>query len=381
MQKKDQYVLQTVSFFILLAVMLVLVGKLFLPYASVLLWSAVIYILVSPLYNKIVSRMDSTKKCFTLKKRLLAGFFSLATVLLVAGILFFVIIKIFGQGKILLQNVTSFLESVRTSDSGDWKSDIADTVHRLSMGTVDISKWDIEKQFLMLLSNSSNRILGYATNFAKNTGAFILSLAFFAFSLYFFYIDGPYLLSVLKRAIPINSDTATAIFAKIKDITTNLFKGLFLVSFYQCLASFIIYLIFGVQSALLLAILTFFSSFLPLVGCGLIWLPVGIGMCFTDSAAKGIAFLIIAGGVISSIDNILRPFFLKDRIKIHPLLIFFSMLGGVRMFAFDGIVLGPMIVILFFTILDMALEAEDKKEGAGPSAALSEINSGTNNGE
>ena len=104
-------------------------------------------------------------------------------------------------------------------------------------------------------------------------------------------------------------------------------------------------------------------------------------MCFTDSAAKGIAFLIIAGGVISSIDNILRPFFLKDRIKIHPLLIFFSMLGGVRMFAFDGIVLGPMIVILFFTILDMALEAEDKKEGAGPSAALSEINSKTNNGE
>ena len=49
MQKKDQYVFQTVSFFILLAVMLVLVGKLFLPYASVLLWSAVIYILVSPL--------------------------------------------------------------------------------------------------------------------------------------------------------------------------------------------------------------------------------------------------------------------------------------------------------------------------------------------
>ena len=57
------------------------------------------------------------------------------------------------------------------------------------------------------------------------------------------------------------------------------------------------------------------------------------------------------------------------------------MLGGVRMFAFDGIVLGPMIVILFFTILDMALEAEDKKEGAGPSADLSEINSETNNGE
>ena len=112
---------------------------------------------------------------------------------------------------------------------------------------------------------------------------------------------------------------------------------------------------------MLLAILTFFTTFLPLVGCALVWFPIGISMCFTHSLLKGLLFLIIAGSTISFMDNFLRPFFLKDRIKIHPLLIFFSMLGGVKMFALNGIILGPMIVILFFTILDMALETEEKK--------------------
>ena len=202
----------------------------------------------------------------------------------------------------------------------------------------------------------------YATSLVKNAGSFFLSLVFFAFALYFFYVDGAYLFSLLKHAIPIENETSNKLFSKIGEITTNLFKGLFLVSFYQGLASFIVYLIFGVQSALLLAILTFFSTFLPLVGCGLIWFPVGVGLCFTDGLAKGLIFLVVAGSIISFMDNFLRPFFLKDRIKIHPLLIFFSMLGGVSMFSFDGIILGPMIVILFFTILDMALDIEEKKE-------------------
>ena len=362
MYQENKHRLQTISFFVVLAGMLILVGKLFLPYASVLLWSAVIYVLVRPLYNKILSRMNKEKKTFPIKKRLLAGSFAIITVLVVAGVLFFVVIKIFGQGKILVQNIQSFLENINNSESGFSKTDIAAIVNRLSMGTVDISNLDLQKEFLNLLSSSSDKILRYATSLVKNAGSFFLSLVFFAFALYFFYVDGAYLFSLLKHAIPIDNETSNKLFSKIGEITTNLFKGLFLVSFYQGLASFIVYLIFGVQSSLLLAILTFFSTFLPLVGCGLIWFPVGVGLCFTDGLAKGIIFLVVAGSIISFMDNFLRPFFLKDRIKIHPLLIFFSMLGGVSMFSFDGIILGPMIVILFFTILDMALDIEEKKE-------------------
>jgi len=69
---------------------------------------------------------------------------------------------------------------------------------------------------------------------------------------------------------------------------------------------------------------------------------------------KGVLFLCVAGFFISSVDNFLRPMFLKDRIQIHPLLIFFSILGGIRFFKLNGIVLGPLFLILFFTLIDIA---------------------------
>ena len=229
----------------------------------------------------------------------------------------------------------------------------------ISMGTVDLSRFDLQKEILNVVTTYSEKIISYTTYFAKNIGNFFISLIFLAFTLYFFYLDGEALLLLLKKALPIDNRASTTIFAKIKEVINNLFKGLFLVSFYQSLIALVIYLIFGIEGALLLAILTFFSSFLPLIGCGFVWGPIGIGLFFSASPLKAIVFLIVAGVGISSLDNFLRPFFLKDRIKVHPFLIFFSMLGGIKLFSFNGIILGPMIIILFFTILDIALDSED----------------------
>ena len=345
----------------LVLIMIVMVFFLFLPYASVLLWASIIYILTSPFYNKIISHLNPERKGYGIKKRIIAALFSVLAVVLIVSVVAFVVIKVFGQGKRLIMEVgktlVEFLEANKNNDDS-W----VEFINSISMGTVDLSSFDLKKELLNIVTTYSERILTYTTNFVRNIGLFVVSLAFFAFSLYFFYVDGEYLLSVLKKAVPIDSKASTVILAKIKEVTNNLFKGLFLVSFYQSLIALFIYLIFGIEGALLLAILTFFSSFLPLIGCGFVWVPVGIGLFFSSGALKAIVFLVVAGLGISSLDNLLRPFFLKDRIKIHPFLIFFSMLGGVKLFSFNGIVLGPMIIILFFTVLDIALEAEEKHE-------------------
>ncbi|MGP1439003.1 MAG: AI-2E family transporter [Treponema sp.] len=345
----------------LVLIMIVMVSLLFLPYASVILWASIIYMLTSPFYNKTISYLNPEKRGYGIKKRIIAAIFSVLAVVVIVSMFSFVVIKVFGQGKKLIMEVgktlIEFLEANKNNDDS-W----VDVINTISMGTVDLSHFDLKKELLNIVATYSERILTYTTNFVRNIGLLVISLAFLAFSLYFFYVDGEYLLDVLKRAIPIDSKASTAIFSKIKEVTNNLFKGLFLVSFYQAIVALIIYLIFGIEGALLLAILTFFSSFLPLIGCGFIWVPVGIGLFFSSGTLKAIVFLIVAGLGISSLDNLLRPFFLKDRIKIHPFLIFFSMLGGVKLFSFNGIVLGPMIIILFFTVLDIALEPEEKHE-------------------
>ena len=345
---------QTVSFFLLLAVTLMLVGKVFLPYMSVLLWSAILYTISSPLYHKIIGSFNAESRFFRTKCRVAAAFFSVGTVILVAGISFFFVTKLIGQGQMLARKIMNFFIQHPHILELEKSSPLNEFVLNVSMGTIDLSLFDLKKEMTNFLMQYMNTIVRYATGIVKNIGTFLLSLLFMCFILYFFYIDGQHLASLFVTAIPIEVSEGQKLAAKIKDIITNLFKGYFLVSICQFAAALGVFLVFRVEGALLLSFLTFFSSFLPLVGCALVWFPVGIEICLTAGLFKGILFLCTAGIFISSLDNFLRPMFLQNRIQIHPLLIFFSILGGLRFFNFNGIVLGPMVVIMLFTLIDIA---------------------------
>ncbi|HQL34073.1 MAG TPA: AI-2E family transporter, partial [Treponemataceae bacterium] len=178
------------------------------------------------------------------------------------------------------------------------------------------------------------------------------------FALYFFYLDAHYLANLFISAIPIDSKSTKQLLNKFRDVTKNLFMGFFMVAFYQAIAAFVIFSIFKIQGALLFSFLILFSSFVPMVGCALIWAPLTVTVFLSQGLGIAIAFAVFCSFFISFMDNFLRPLFLKDRIKIHPLLIFFSILGGLNVFGFNGILLGPLVIILFFTIVDIALEED-----------------------
>ena len=352
MQKTLKF--QTVSFFIIMAITVVLVARVFLPYASVLLWSAILYIMFGPLYRKLLKKLNPDSRWFKMKQRIIAASFSVGIILLVAGILFFFVIKLIGQGQMFVKKVMNFFITHPQLFRMQKDAPLNQLVMHISMETIDLSVFDFKKELMNFFIQYADTIIRYATGIVKNVGNFVISLLFMCFALYFLFVDGQYLGSVFVTAIPIQVSEGQKLAAKIKDTITNLFMGYFLVSICQFAAAFIVYTIFQVEGALLLSFLTFFSSFLPLLGCALVWAPIGIEILLTAGWLKGLLFLCVAGFLISSIDNFLRPMFLKNRIQIHPLLIFFSILGGIRFFNLNGIVLGPLFVILFFTLIDIA---------------------------
>ncbi|MCC6638988.1 AI-2E family transporter, partial [Candidatus Falkowbacteria bacterium] len=97
-------------------------------------------------------------------------------------------------------------------------------------------------------------------------------------------------------------------------------------------------------------------SVLPYIGSFLVWGPVMIYMASTGAIPQAI-ILLVAGVILSTGDNILRAFIIKGKAQAHELLIFFSLIGGITMFGFWGIVLGPLIFSLFLTVLHI-YEAE-----------------------
>ncbi len=365
---------QAVSIIALLALMIFIMGNIFLPYASVLLWSAVFYILFRPLYKKILQRIDPGKKFYQFKMHFLAGVFSVGTVVIVAFLFSFLVVNLAGQVSSFVNDLIGFINSNIYFFSGtEAGRDISDFIRDLSMGVLDLSSIDLKQQLISLLRQYADSIISVSRGIALNVSSFLVSLCFLCFSLYFFYVDGPYLANLLITAVPIDSKQTRLLMSKFRDVLGNLVQGLFLVAFYQALSAFIIFSIFNINGSLLFSVMVFFCSFIPMFGCAIVWFPIGLSLFPTRGAAVAVAFMVICAVFISFLDNFIRPFLLKERIKIHPLLIFFSILGGINFFGFNGIILGPMAVILFFTVVGMVTTEsrdsalEDGLSGGGSS--------------
>jgi predicted PurR-regulated permease PerM len=354
--------LRKTLFVVLFIALLVLVARLFYPFLTVLLWSGLLYVILVPVYTRLTHRRDG-REVANAVKHLLAGLFSVLGVLLIVGPLTFLAISVLRQvGEItstLLRSIERHPEWLDMSPNGT----LGGFIYRATNGDLDLSSIDLHGELIRFLAGSTQRILGLSGMIIKNAAAFGISIAFMIFTLYFFFVDGGHLVHVLVGAIPIEKDYTRHFVRTLRDKSKQLLLGYLLVAVYQSVAAYAIFSLFHVRGPLVLAMLTGICSFIPMVGAGLVWGPVGIGHIIAGNLVGGIALLLISGFFISIMDNFLRPLFLRERLNIHPLLIFFSILGGLQLFGFNGIVLGPLILILFFAALGLYELAYGPAEG------------------
>ncbi|MDR1566484.1 MAG: AI-2E family transporter [Treponema sp.] len=356
-----QRTVQNVLFGVILILLFIAVCRLFAPFFTVLLWSVLVYIVFSPLHHRLIKNLDFSTIKGKILKSLCAGVFALGTVVIILVPLIFVTFQFFRQIVDLLSMARDLL-----NNNPDMLQDIFDkagaVIVNLSSGQINLGADQLREQLLRVFSSELQNVIQFSSSIVRNLGTFVAGLFLMTFSLFFFYTDGSYLSRLIFHAVPIRKEYISAIMGKFMDITRNLFFGYILVAIIQTLMAYIIFRIFRVQGALVFAGLTFICVFIPIFGGGLVWIPLGLARVFSGDITGGIAFLAVSGFFISTADNFIRPWFLQNRIHLHPLIIFFAILGGVSAFGFNGVVLGPMVVILFLTVLDLFLIEHDIKE-------------------
>jgi predicted PurR-regulated permease PerM len=346
--------IQSIVFGVILILLFIGVCVLFAPFFTVLLWSTMFYVLFKPLHRRIVKNMDFTTLKGIILKKLLAGVFAVGTVALIFLLLFFVSFQFYKQ----IVDVINLIKDMIHSKPGIWQDifgNVSEFLKNITAGQVLISVDDIQGRILTFLSSSIQYIVQFSGTIAGNVGGFIISLFLIMFCLFFFYSDGAYLSQLFLQAIPIRKQYLTALLGKFTDSIKNLFLGYIMVALFQAFIGYIIYLIFQIKGALVFAMLTFICLFIPIIGSGIVWIPLGIARIVNGDLLGGIIFLIVSGFFISTLDNVLRPIFLQKRIHLHPLIIFLSVMGGIITFGFNGLILGPMLVILFLTVLNLFL--------------------------
>jgi predicted PurR-regulated permease PerM len=349
---------QTYVFGGILILLLIAVCMVFAPFFTVLLWSVLFYVIFFPLYSRIAGKLDLSSPRGRILRNLVAAVFALGTLIIIAGPLFFTVLQFIKQITELFRVGQDILNS-RPGMLQEILENISRFLNDMSSGFLNSSAENIRQGMVEFFRTSLQGMVQFSSSLAKNVGVFIASIFLLVFCLFFMFTNGPYIYRIISRAVPIRKDYFGTLSKKFTEITRNLFFGYIMVALMQGVMAYIIFLIFRIKGALVFEGLTFFSVFIPIFGGGLVWLPIGIVRILGGNTVGGIVFLIVSGLFISTLDNVFRPLFLQNRIKLHPLVIFLAILGGINVFGFNGLILGPILVILFLTVLDIFLTEHD----------------------
>ena len=156
-----------------------------------------------------------------------------------------------------------------------------------------------------------------------------------------------------------------ALLAKaVQDVLRGLLVANLIVSAVQAVVCTIGLLVFRIPHALALGVFSFFLAFVPVVGTAAVMGGAAIYLFSRGRVGAGLAMLLVAV-IAGTVDNVLRPFFLRGHVELPVSWIFLSIMGGLALFGAPGVVLGPILIALCFSAL-RALEAESAPAEASP---------------
>ena len=144
-------------------------------------------------------------------------------------------------------------------------------------------------------------------------------------------------------------------FTKVNEGIYAVVYGYVLIALVEALIAIGGFALFGVSSPLLLGGIIAVLTFIPLIGPVFVWLPLVLIRVSVNNWVAAIGILII-GLIINVIDMVIKPKIVGDRAQIHPIMVLLGIFGGLRMFGIIGVVVGPVLLALFLTLLSLFAE-------------------------
>jgi predicted PurR-regulated permease PerM len=199
----------------------------------------------------------------------------------------------------------------------------------------------------------SKLLIGGLSAATTGTLNFLFMLVVLLYAMYFFLQQGGRLISLILYYLPLEDAEERLLLDKFSSVTRATLKGTAVIGLIQGTLAGAAFAIAGLPSAIFWGALMVVMSVIPGIGIGLIWIPAAIVLIAGGKVLPGILLAVFCGGVVGSVDNVLRPRLVGKDTQMPELLIFLSTLGGVTMFGMLGLVIGPILAALFVTVWEI----------------------------
>lgn len=170
---------------------------------------------------------------------------------------------------------------------------------------------------------------------------------------FFLLRDGPSYVERLSLFLPLYEEDRQCLFERTRDATVAVVRGLLLTGLLEGAIATLGYALMGIPAAVLLGVLTGIASVVPVVGTSSVWVPVGLVTALAGRPIAGLLVLAWGTTMVLVIDNFAAPWLVGHRIRVSLLPLLFGILGGAAVFGVKGLLIGPLIVSIAPTVLEL----------------------------
>lgn len=345
--------ISAVPAYFLLACLLVTLYYLLLlltPFSTVLVFAAVLATAFHPVYRAIRKHI---------KNEAVSSLLTCLLITLLIVIPFIVLVFLLaGEAVnlyILLQHKLSqgFLDPLfQWQHSGP----VFDWYTRVFPG-FDPSSWDITGQITSFAKDLSSLLLSQVQSFVTGILGFFVNFLIMIFAMFYFIKDGSVIVKKIMALSPLPEPYERKLFNRLKTMINATLYGTFFTAIIQGFFGGIGFAIAGISQPILWGTVMSFFALAPYVGTAFVWVPAVLILLFTGGFGAGLFLLIWSILLVSTIDNFLLPYLIGSSAKTYSLLTFLCVIGGIYVWGFPGLVLGPLVLTLLIAMSEI-YEAE-----------------------
>ena len=325
------------------------------PFLQPFAFAVILAVVFFPLHERVLRALKS--------RRGIAALVSTFAVMLLFGVPAFIIVTL---GASEAMNVAHYLTR-RSAEEGGFTFFLASLAAgplRFIGRWVDLSKYDVHAIINSNAQKVGLSVVGVGAAVLSNLARFTVDALITFVILFFLFREGKEWAYRTGKITPLSDVQVARLYQNISDTIIANVYGILSVGVAQGILTGIAMRIVGMPSSLLLGLAAGICSIIPVVGSALVWVPVAIYLLMEAAVWKGVFLLIWGTVVVSSIDNLIRPWVVAGRVELHPFVLLFFILGGVEAFGFIGLFLGPVVASVLAALFVMLREETSESSKA-----------------
>ena len=308
--------------------------RLALPFLPALTWALTLAILFTPVHRWLEAK---------LKRANLAA----AASILAVGLIVAVPATFLGQ-RLIMESARG-ADIIKTKvETGEWRRAI-EAQPRIA----PLAGW-IERQ--VDLPGTINSLATWLTTTAGAIvqGSVVQVIGFFLtfYLLFYFLRDRHAALKSLRFLSPLSEADMDRLLGRVEDTVYATVYGTLAVSAVQGLLGGLMFWWLGLPAPLLWGMVMAVLAVVPVLGAFVIWVPAAFFLALEGSWGKALILTLWGSVIVGGIDNLLLPILVGNRLKLHTILAFLSVVGGLMVFGPSGIILGPVILTITTGLLE-----------------------------